>query len=185
MTTHRLKLPISGMTCAACAFTIKRALTAPQGVAEVYVNRVPGYADIRYDPEQVSLAQLVQQVYGAGYSVGLTTIELSLETKMNKEWVPDLESALTQTPGILSVKVDVEAQKVTISCISGTLQHLEAVKALEDAGYNVLEPSKIEVMEGSQSTDSRPQQSNGVIERTAFVRQISTLWKNLVHKTSQ
>ena len=185
MTTHRLKLPISGMTCAACAFTIERALTAPQGVAEVYVNRAPSYANIRYDPEQVSLAQLVQQVYGAGYSVGLTTIELSVELKMNEKLIPDIEAALAQEPGSLSVSVDVENQKVAITCVSGAVQRLNAVKALEDAGYSVFEPTRTGVVEGSQSTDTPLQQSNGSTERTAFVRQITTLWQSLVHKSGQ
>ncbi len=185
MTTQRIKLPISGMTCAACAFTVERALTAPQGVAEVYVNRAPGYANIRYDPEQVSLAQLVNQVYGAGYSVGLTTIELSVEMQMNEKWIPGMESALTQKPGIVSVNIDVETQKVAITCIPGAVQRLDAVKALEDAGYSVFEPARFEVTKDTQPTGTGLQQSSGSMERTTFVRQITTLWQSLVHKSSQ
>ncbi len=139
MTTQRIKLPITGMTCATCAFTVERALRVYDGVSEVYVNRAPGYASIVYDPKQIGPTQLVKQVYNAGYGVEMATMEFGVVSAANEENVQKLEELLMNMPGISSVDVNLKTEKVTISYISGTVQHADAVKALEDAGYSIFE----------------------------------------------
>jgi Cu+-exporting ATPase len=57
------------MTCANCALTVERALKRTEGVAVANVNFASERATVRFDPERVSVAQLVAAVERAGYGV--------------------------------------------------------------------------------------------------------------------
>jgi P-type Cu+ transporter len=68
--THRVDLPIEGMTCAACASRVERKLNGLQGV-EATVNYATERATVRFDGEHVSPGQLVAAVEAAGYRARL------------------------------------------------------------------------------------------------------------------
>jgi P-type Cu+ transporter len=69
-----IQLELGGMTCAACAARIDRALNKLDGV-EANVNFATEKAAVRYDDEQVALDDLVRAVEGAGYGAALTRAE--------------------------------------------------------------------------------------------------------------
>jgi Cu+-exporting ATPase len=69
-----VQLELEGMTCAACAARIDKALNKLDGV-EASVNFATEKAAVRYDDEQVALDDLVRAVEGAGYGASLTRAE--------------------------------------------------------------------------------------------------------------
>jgi P-type Cu+ transporter len=69
-----VQLELEGMTCAACAARIGKALNRLDGV-EANVNFATEKAAVRYDEERVALADLVGAVEGAGYGASLTRTE--------------------------------------------------------------------------------------------------------------
>ena len=69
-----VQLELEGMTCAACAARIDKALNKLGGV-EASVNFATEKAAVRYDDEQVALDDLVRAVEGAGYGASLTRAE--------------------------------------------------------------------------------------------------------------
>ena len=62
-------LPVTGMTCAACARTIERTLTRVPGVDKAGVNFATGRATVRFDPALVAVPALAAAVRDAGYDV--------------------------------------------------------------------------------------------------------------------
>jgi len=62
-------LPVTGMTCAACARTIERTLTRLPGVDKAGVNYATGRATIRFDPDIVGVPALTAAVRDVGYDV--------------------------------------------------------------------------------------------------------------------
>jgi P-type Cu+ transporter len=72
MTTVRLEL--QGMTCAACAARIDKALNKLDSV-EATVNYATEQAAVRYDEGEVGIDDLLRAVAGAGYSASLTRTE--------------------------------------------------------------------------------------------------------------
>ncbi len=68
-----VQLELEGMTCAACAARIDKALNKLDGV-EASVNYATEKAAVRYD-DRVGLADLVRAVEGAGYGASLTRSE--------------------------------------------------------------------------------------------------------------
>ena len=54
---ERVDLPITGMTCAACARRIERRLNQTPGVSRAGVNFATARATVEYDPQAASVSQ--------------------------------------------------------------------------------------------------------------------------------
>lgn len=67
MQTHTL--PIGGMTCAACAARVQKAISKLEGVEDVVVNFATEKATFSYDPDVLRLAAIKEVVVKAGYKV--------------------------------------------------------------------------------------------------------------------
>ncbi len=60
-------IPIGGMTCAACAKAIERAIRKLPGVDEADVNLATEKAKVVYNPAIVRLSEIKQAIIKAGY----------------------------------------------------------------------------------------------------------------------
>ena len=76
---ERIDLPLSGMTCAACARTIERTLAGTPGVEHARVNFATATATIEYDPVRVTPGDFVGAIEDLGYGVPET--ELAADTE--------------------------------------------------------------------------------------------------------
>jgi Cu+-exporting ATPase len=66
---ERIDLPVSGMTCAACARAIERTLSGTAGVERARVNLATNTATIEYDAARVHLPDFVHAIEDLGYGV--------------------------------------------------------------------------------------------------------------------
>ncbi len=60
-------LAVSGMTCAACPITVKKALSKVDGVEKVEVSYENKEALVTYDDTKISTEALTKATEGAGY----------------------------------------------------------------------------------------------------------------------
>ena len=60
-------MQINGMTCSGCTNSVKKVLTAIDGVQSVDVRLDNGQATVMYDPARAQPAQFKQAVEDAGY----------------------------------------------------------------------------------------------------------------------
>ncbi len=65
----RVSIPVTGMSCAACARAIEVTLQETPGVEAAAVNFATGRAAVTFDPAQVDFDGLAQAVRDAGYDV--------------------------------------------------------------------------------------------------------------------
>ena len=65
----KISLSVTGMTCAACARRVEKALSGTDGVLAANVNLATEKAAVEYDPSSISTEKLAGVVEGAGYSV--------------------------------------------------------------------------------------------------------------------
>jgi Cu+-exporting ATPase len=75
--TESIRIPVSGMTCAACSARIQRALQKEPGVADANVNLMMKTATVRFDPRAVSPDHLVDTIRGTGYGAQLASADQS------------------------------------------------------------------------------------------------------------
>ena len=67
--SERVDLPVSGMTCAACARAIERRLGKTAGVERASVNFATATATVEYRPEQAKVKDFVGAIEDLGYGV--------------------------------------------------------------------------------------------------------------------
>ena len=70
----RVDLPVSGMTCAACARLIERTLARSPGVARARVNLASRTATVEYDIRRARPADFIAAIEGLGYGVPETEL---------------------------------------------------------------------------------------------------------------
>ena len=66
-----VRLPVTGMTCAACQARVQRTLQKAPGVHDATVNLLMKSATVAFDPAVTSPTALVAVVEGAGYGAAL------------------------------------------------------------------------------------------------------------------
>ena len=75
MTLATARIPVSGMTCAACQSRVQRTLQKQPGVADATVNLMMGNATVSYDPASVTAAALVDAIRNTGYGAELPSVD--------------------------------------------------------------------------------------------------------------
>lgn len=64
---QRIELSVSGMSCAACAWLIEKQLSQLSGVRQVHVNSGTARCELVWQPAQVQLSFLLEQLSQLGY----------------------------------------------------------------------------------------------------------------------
>lgn len=65
------RIPVTGMTCAACQARVQKSLAKQPGVNDASVNLMMATATVTYDPTTVTPEALVAAIEGAGYGAEL------------------------------------------------------------------------------------------------------------------
>jgi P-type Cu+ transporter len=76
---ERVDLPVSGMTCAACARSIERTLAGTPGVERARVNLATATATVEYDSARTGVRQFVGAIEDLGYGVPETEVRPDAE----------------------------------------------------------------------------------------------------------
>ncbi|NWF67495.1 MAG: copper-translocating P-type ATPase [Chloroflexi bacterium] len=141
MSVQHIELPITGMTCASCVRNVERALNKTEGVAEANVNLATERASVSYDPALTDVNRIIERVSGAGYGVAQATIEVPITGMTCASCVRNVERAISKAAGVLSVNVNLASEKASVTYLPGSVRRSDLVKAVEAAGYGVLDLS--------------------------------------------
>ena len=155
---ERIELPISGMTCAACARRVEKSLSGVDGVASANVNFATEKAAVEYDPASTKADDLARVVEGAGYGVETRKASFGVTGMTCAGCVGRVERALGDVPGTLKVNVNLATEKAAVEYVSGTLVMKDFEAAVEGAGYGVAQTGE----EGEASEDAREREYAGL-----------------------
>src|SRR3954469_14506287 len=134
----RISIPVTGMSCAACARRIEKALSKTPGVSEAGVNFATGKATVKYDPDiVVGLGELVGVIDGVGYGVEVRETSFDISGMSCASCVGRVEKALRKVPGVLNVSVNLAAEKARVEYLPGVAETRDLERAVEGAGYRV------------------------------------------------
>ena len=73
MTGTKIRIPVSGMTCAACQSNVQKALARQPGVTDASVNLMMKNAAVTFDPSVVTPDHLVETIRATGYGADLSS----------------------------------------------------------------------------------------------------------------
>ncbi|MGI8509802.1 MAG: cation transporter [Gemmatimonadaceae bacterium] len=72
-TTEQIRIPVSGMTCAACQSHVQKTLQKQPGVLDASVNLMMKNASVTFDPTVATPNSLVEAIRETGYGAELAS----------------------------------------------------------------------------------------------------------------
>jgi len=127
-----ISLDLEGMSCAACANRIEKALAGLNGVQEAAVNFALDKATVKYDPGLLTPLQMAEKIKAIGYDVRPKKAEFGLSGKALDN---DLGGALEKIPGVLKTSLDYASGKAVIEYLSADSLLAEIKRVIAGEGY--------------------------------------------------
>ena len=151
----RTDLPITGMTCANCAFTVERNLRKAEGVSEAAVNFATEKASVAFDPTVLRAGDLVKQVEEAGYGVVTARVELPITGMTCANCAATVERTLNKLTGMVEASANFATERASVEYIPGTVSVADMIQAVEEAGYGVVQAAAAEELEDVEAEARR------------------------------
>mgnify|MGYP003932124417 CR=1 FL=1 len=143
MTTETISLPVTGMHCASCAQNIERSVKKLPGVDDTYVNFAGEQATVSFDPEQLSVDDVVGGIRKAGYGVPTAKVELAVTGMTCANCAANIERALNRkVTGVIEASVNFATERASAEYIPGLATVEDLVRAVEKAGYGAIAPDE-------------------------------------------
>ena len=152
---ERLDIPVTGMSCAACANRVEKALSKTKGVEAANVNFAAEKASVSYDSGTASLDTLVGAVEDAGYSAEIVKSDLKITGMSCASCVGRVEKALNRVPGVLDTSVNLASEKATVKYLAGVVEPRDLERAVEDTGYGAASEEEAELAEDAHQGEYR------------------------------
>lgn len=142
---EKASVKIKGMTCAACAARIQKAVGKMPGVKEANVNFATEKLNVTYEPEKVSAEDFVKKVRDVGYDVIMDKVELGLKNMSCAACAARIEKALSKAPGVYKAAVNFATETATVEYSSSETSIKNLIKVVRDAGYDAFEKADVNV----------------------------------------
>ena len=140
---EKVDLPITGMTCAACAARIEKSLNRAEGVRKATVNLATSRARIEYDPSSTGIKQLAATVKDVGYgTTGMSRAEFTVDDSARPSGSSQpLEKHLSSVRGVADASFNLSSMRVTVDYLTGATDATAIREAIDHFGYTVRETS--------------------------------------------
>lgn len=140
---ERIDLPITGMTCAACARRIERQLSKAPGVQRANVNFATSRATVEYDPRSTGVGKLIETVKDVGYGTsGTARADFIVDDSARPSGSSQpLEKHLQRFGGIVAATFNLGTMEVRVEYLPGATDVQSIKRAIEELGYRVSETS--------------------------------------------
>jgi Cu+-exporting ATPase len=143
MSEENLSLPVTGMSCANCAANIERSLKKLSGIQEASVNFASEKASVRFDPGQIDIKAVVDNVERAGYGVVTQHLELPITGMTCANCAANIERALKKKlRGVTQASVNFASERAAVDFIPDVVSIDGIVTAIEKAGYGAILPEE-------------------------------------------
>lgn len=137
---------ISGMTCAACAQRIGKAVSRMDGVTDASVNLATEKLSVAYDESKTSAEAIQATVEKLGYGIvqeqKTSTVTIPIGGMTCAACSQRIEKVLSRTGGVSAASVNLATEKATVSYDPQTIRLSEIRQAIERLGYRALEIEK-------------------------------------------
>ena len=133
---RKIIIPVTGMTCAACAARIEKGLRRTSGIEKVDVNFASEKVSLEYLPDKISLAGIKDVISGLGYGVAVKRSVFPVSGMTCAACAARVEAALRGVPGVIAANVNPSSEKATVEYLESTgFQELSG--SVDKAGYRL------------------------------------------------
>ena len=151
--TDRLTMPVTGMSCAACAARIQEELRKIHGVSEAVVNYATAEATVLLRSDRAGVQQLVRRIESLGYGIRTEETKLAIRDMSCAACVSRIENALAGVPGVLDGEVNLATRQATVRHFKVPASIL--TRAVTDAGYGATAVEKDAIAEDGLEAEER------------------------------
>jgi len=130
--TKIVEIPIKGMTCAACAQAVQRALNKLEEVISAEVNLLTEKAKIEVT-DKVDIHRLISIVRATGYDIGKTSLYLQI-SELDPDSARPIEEKIAQLEGVVEVKIDIVNKNAVVSYIPTIIDEEKILSAIKTIG---------------------------------------------------
>ncbi len=134
MPNTKIVLKISGMSCAACARRIEKAVEKLPGVEQVNVNFATESATVEYQPS-LNLDTIMEKIKNAGFAVIAEQVEFKLGGMSCAACAARIEKKLKATPGVIKAVVNLTAEKAVVHYSAASVSPAQLKKIIEALGF--------------------------------------------------
>ncbi len=134
-TKKKVELPITGMTCAACALSVERGLSKVRGIKNATVNLASEKATVEME-DPVDLKDMTEVVKNEGYGVLTRRMDFAVRGMTCAACVAAVEKALKGLYGVSSATVNLASEKASVEYISTIVGFDDFRKVVSEAGYS-------------------------------------------------
>jgi len=131
-------IPVTGMTCGACAARIEKALNRKDGITSANVNFATEKADIHWDPNQLDSQTVAGIITNAGFGIGEDKFSFSIEGMTCSACAARIEKVLQKIPGIIEASVNFALEKATVTSVAGSITQESLTQHIDKAGFKAL-----------------------------------------------
>lgn len=131
----KIELPITGMTCAACAAAVENDLRKMEGVTGAAVNFASEKATVEME-KPVDLNAMIEAVKAGGYGVLTNRVDFAVRGMTCAACVAAVERALKELYGVLQVTVNLAAERASVEYVLTIVDFNDFKKVVKDAGYS-------------------------------------------------
>lgn len=139
-------IKISGMTCAACAQRVQKAVSKLEGVANANVNFATEKLSVEFDEQKASLPAIKDAVEKAGYGViedkNSNQVTIPIGGMTCAACAQRIEKAIEKLTGIIKVSVNLATEKATVEYNPQQIKLSSIKQCIEKTGYKALEIDK-------------------------------------------
>lgn len=136
--TKQISLTITGMTCSACSARIEKVLNKTDGV-EATVNLATEKANITFEPDKLSVADIKANIERLGYGVEVDKAELAISGMTCAACANRIEKVLQQIDGIEQATVNLATDSASVTFVPGTIDAAKIIASIEKLGYDATE----------------------------------------------
>ncbi len=133
----KVKIKLSGMTCANCALKIETKLKDLNGVSSSVVNFANEEATVEFDPNITNYDTFNKAIKDLGYKGNLAKMDLKVVSTVTKEEFENLENKTRMIDGIYNVRSNYEARKFFIEFNELKSDEQEIYSRVKNFGYKI------------------------------------------------
>lgn len=134
----RIDIPITGMTCAACATAVEKTIKGIEGVEDVTVNFASEKATVLTE-KPLDVRGIAEAVKSEGYGVLINKIDFAVKGMTCAACVAAVERALKAIDGVMNATVNLASEKASVEYIPTLVSFTDFKRVIAESGYNAEE----------------------------------------------
>jgi Cu+-exporting ATPase len=138
-----MMMPVTGMTCSACAARIEKTLNRAEGITSVAVNFATEKADVHWDSSLLDSNSVRQLIENTGFGIATDQFRFAVGGMTCSACANRIEKALNRLPGIIEASVNLTTEQANVTTIAGSLGLTDIFSVVEKAGFTATMPTGV------------------------------------------